>query len=135
MFKQKIIPMNSKSIFSLTALGLVSGFAALGTEKSAPAKKPNIIFILADDLGYGELGCYGQKYIETPNLDKLAATGMRFTQFYSGAPVCAPSRCVLLTGKHMGHSFIRGNDEWGERGKVWDYMSMVADSTLEAQRP
>lgn len=60
---------------------------------------------------------------------------MRFTQHYAGAPVCAPSRCVLLTGKHMGHSFIRGNDEWSERGNVWDYKAMIADSTLEGQRP
>jgi len=98
-------------------------------------QKPNIIYILADDLGYGELGCYGQKKIETPNIDRLAANGMRFMQHYAGAPVCAPSRCVLLTGKHMGHAYIRGNDEWAERGKVWDYLAMFADSTLEGQRP
>ncbi|MCK4749816.1 MAG: arylsulfatase, partial [Bacteroidales bacterium] len=97
--------------------------------------KPNIIFILADDLGYGDLGCYGQELIETPNIDGLAASGMKFTQHYSGSPVCAPSRCVLLTGKHSGHAFIRGNDEWSERGEVWDYRAMIADSTLEGQRP
>ena len=97
--------------------------------------KPNIIFILADDLGYGELGCYGQELIETPNLDRLAEGGMKFTQHYSGSPVCAPSRCVLLTGKHSGHAYIRGNDEWGDRGDVWDYRAMIADSTLEGQRP
>ncbi len=102
---------------------------------AADNKKPNIIYILADDLGYGDLGCYGQKLIETTNIDKLAANGMRFTQHYSGAPVSAPSRCVLLTGKHTGHSYIRGNDEWAERGKVWDYKAMFADSTLEGQRP
>lgn len=73
------------------------------------AKKPNIILIVADDLGYGELGCYGQDIIKTPHIDKLAAEGMKFTQFYSGSPVCAPSRCVLLTGKHTGHSYIRNN--------------------------
>jgi arylsulfatase A len=71
--------------------------------------KPNIIFFLADDLGYGELGCYGQDIIRTPHLDRLAAQGMRFTQHYAGSPVCAPSRCVLLTGKHTGHAFIRNN--------------------------
>lgn len=96
---------------------------------------PNIIFILADDLGYGELGCYGQEKIETPNIDRLAETGMIFSQHYSGAPVCAPARCVLLTGKHSGHAYIRGNDEWGDRGEVWDYRAMIADSTLEGQRP
>src|SRR2546425_9728826 len=71
--------------------------------------RPNILFILADDLGYGDLGCYGQKQIRTPNLDRLAAEGVRFTQFYAGAPVCAPSRCALMTGLHTGHCLIRGN--------------------------
>jgi arylsulfatase A-like enzyme len=69
----------------------------------------NVVFILADDLGWGEVGCYGQRKIPTPNIDRLAAEGMRFTQHYSGAPVCAPSRCVLLTGRHTGHAEIRGN--------------------------
>jgi len=81
-----------------------------------PQTKPNIIYILADDLGYGELGCYGQTKIRTPNIDKLAAEGMKFTQHYSGSPVCAPSRCVLLTGKHTGHSYIRSNKEMGGWG-------------------
>lgn len=71
--------------------------------------KPNIIFILADDLGYGELGCYGQKVIQTPNLDRMAGEGIQFTQFYAGTTVCAPSRCVLMTGKHTGHCSVRGN--------------------------
>src|SRR3954451_20492295 len=75
---------------------------------AAPAQ-PNIIFILADDLGYGDLGCYGQQQIRTPNLDRMAAEGTRFTQFYCGAPVCAPSRCVLMTALHTGHCLIRGN--------------------------
>src|SRR5438105_13966788 len=73
------------------------------------ARKPNIIFILADDLGYGDLGCYGQDKIKTPNLDKMAAQGMRFTQAYAGSTVCAPSRCALITGKHTGHATVRGN--------------------------
>lgn len=73
------------------------------------AAPPNIILIMADDLGYGELGCYGQEWIQTPNIDRIAADGIRFTQFYSGAPVCAPARCMLMTGKHSGHSYIRGN--------------------------
>ena len=64
---------------------------------------PNIVYILADDLGYGELGAYGQTKIKTPHLDRMAAEGLRFTQHYSGSPVCAPSRCTLLTGKHTGH--------------------------------
>ncbi len=78
--------------------------------------KPNIVFILADDLGYGELGCYGQTKIKTPNIDRLAREGMRFTQHYSGSPVCAPSRCTLLTGKHTGHAYVRDNKEMGGWG-------------------
>ena len=98
-------------------------------------RKPNIVYILADDLGYGELGCYGQELIETPHIDKLAENGMKFTQHYAGAPVCAPSRCSLLTGLHMGHAFVRSNDEWRERGDVWDYAKADKDPHLEGQRP
>ena len=98
-------------------------------------QKPNIIYILADDLGYAELGCYGQEKIETPHIDGLARGGMVFTQHYAGSAVCAPSRCVLLTGKHSGHAQIRGNDEWAERGAVWDFEAMAKDPGLEGQRP
>ncbi len=105
------------------------------TNATAQKSQPNIIYILADDLGYAELGCYGQSIIETPHLDQLAESGMKFTQHYSGAPVCAPARCILLTGMHAGHAYIRGNDEWGSRGDVWDYDAMYADSSLEGQRP
>ncbi len=76
---------------------------------SAKANKPNIIFILADDLGYGDLGSYGQKLIQTPELDKMANEGIRFTQHYVGSPVCAPSRAILMTGKHSGNTPVRGN--------------------------
>gem|GEM_PF-400562 len=75
------------------------------------AARPNIIFVLADDLGYGDLGCYGQHRIRTPHLDRMAAEGMRFTNFYAGSTVCAPSRCALMTGYHMGHARIRGNSK------------------------
>src|SRR5690606_34372060 len=68
-----------------------------------------VVFIMADDLGVGELGCYGQKIIKTPRLDQLASEGMRFTQHYSGFPVCAPARCSLMTGKHAGHCAVRNN--------------------------
>ena len=78
---------------------------------AAAAERPNIIYLLADDLGYGDLGAYGQKLIATPRLDALAAQGMRFTQHYAGAPSCAPSRCVLLTGRHTGHARIRANSD------------------------
>ncbi|HYI93548.1 MAG TPA: sulfatase-like hydrolase/transferase, partial [Bryobacteraceae bacterium] len=72
-------------------------------------RRPNIVWIMADDLGYGDLGCYGQKIIKTPNLDRMAGEGMRFTQAYAGCTVCAPSRSVLMTGYHMGHTSVRSN--------------------------
>ena len=89
------------------------------SQEAAPgrADKPNIVYILADDLGYGELGCYGQQKIRTPRLDALAAQGMRFSQHYTGAPVCAPARCVLMTGKHSGRTTIRDNREHKPEGQ------------------
>jgi len=77
--------------------------------QNSPLAKPNIIFIMADDLGYGDLGCYGQKHLKTPNIDKLASEGVRFTQAYAGGPVCTPSRSVLMTGLHNGHTPARDN--------------------------
>ena len=97
--------MDRREFLKTTSAGAVS-LAAGAAEATA---RPNIIFILADDLGYGDLGCYGQQRIKTPNLDRLAAEGIRFTQAYSGATVCAPSRCCLMTGKHGGHATVRGN--------------------------
>jgi arylsulfatase A-like enzyme len=78
-------------------------------DRAAALQTPNIIFILADDLGYGDLGCYGQQTIQTPNLDRMAAEGMIFTDHYAGSTVCAPSRCCLMTGLHSGHAWVRGN--------------------------
>jgi arylsulfatase A-like enzyme len=92
----------------LTALTVLTALPR-SAPAQPPARKPNIIFILADDLGYGDLGCYGQKKIKTPNLDRMAAQGVRFTQAYAGSTVCAPSRCALMTGKHTGHCTVRGN--------------------------
>lgn len=100
--------MRTISILSVALLTLLNGVAAAGLA-AEPAAKPNIVFILADDLGYGELGCYGQKKIKTPNLDRMAVEGMRFTDFYCGCSVCAPSRCTLMTGKHLGHATVRDN--------------------------
>lgn len=91
-----------------TGLGLAMPYAVRAGQP-VRNRPPNIIFILADDLGYAELGCYGQKYIRTPNIDQIAVEGIRFTQCYCGSPVCAPSRCVLMTGKHTGHAFTRNN--------------------------
>lgn len=85
---------------------------------TSAANPPNIVFILADDLGYGELGCYGQEKIKTPNLDALAEEGMRFLQHYTGAPVCAPARCTLMTGQHLGHAEIRSNRDSGN-GRIF----------------
>jgi arylsulfatase A-like enzyme len=87
----------------------LTSFAQPTNRPAATPHRPSILFILADDLGYGDLGCYGQTKIKTPNLDKLAAGGMRFTDFYAGSTVCAPSRCTLMTGQHTGHAWIRGN--------------------------
>ena len=84
--------------------------------QAAEERPPNVVYVLADDLGWGEVGAYGQEHIRTPNLDRLAREGMRFTQHYSGSPVCAPSRCVLMTGMHTGHAFVRGNREMGGWG-------------------
>lgn len=98
-------------------------------------QRPNIIYILMDDLGYGDLQCYGQQKIETPNIDKLRENGMKFTQHYSGSPVSAASRCVLMTGMHSGHSQIRGNDEMASRGAVSNYDSMYVHKELEGQYP
>ncbi len=98
-------------------------------------ESPNFVFILADDLGYGELGAFGQKIIETPNIDKLAKDGMILTNHYSGSPVCAPARAVLLTGLHTGNNPVRGNDEWRERGDVWSFQEMFKNPDLEGQRP
>jgi len=93
------------------------------------ARPPNIVFILADDLGYGELGCYGQEKIKTPNLDRLAREGMRFTHHYTGAPVCAPARCTLLTGKHLGHAEIRDNRDSGN-GKEFPGQWPISDQAV-----
>lgn len=92
-------------------LGATAGAAALSlsAQGQSPDRKPNIIFILADDLGYGDLGCYGQQTIQTPHIDAMAREGSRFTQCYAGSTVCAPSRCALMTGLHTGHGRVRGN--------------------------
>lgn len=135
--------MESKFLKFLIIASLLLGTVDLSAQMiktAAPARKdkakklPNIIYIYADDLGYGELGSYGQQKIETPNIDALAKNGMRFTQHYA-FPVCAPSRCLLMTGKNSGKAYIRGNDEWAQRGDVWNFKAMEANPFLEGQLP
>lgn len=99
------------SNFSFSALLLLSAvfYLAPAPATAQNPKKPNIIFILADDLGYGDIGCFGQKLIKTPNLDRMAKEGLKLTNFYAGSTVCAPSRSVLMTGQHTGRTWVRGN--------------------------
>jgi arylsulfatase A len=109
--------MSAATLFVAHFVGTLSQTQAADSQPRNLNDRPNIVFILADDLGYGDLGCFGQKKIRTPHLDKLAAGGIRFTQHYSGNAVCAPSRCVLMTGKHPGHAFIRNNREAKPEGQ------------------
>ncbi len=112
-------------------LGSLAGFAALA---AGAQEKPNIIYIMCDDLGYGDLGCYGQQLIATPHLDRMAAEGMRFTDAYAGSPVSAPSRATFMTGQHTGHTHVRGNKEyWPNSGTV--YYGQHADYKVVGQEP
>lgn len=106
--------MHNRIAITLLAL-VISGTSTAQQQKNY--KQPNIIFILADDLGYGEIGCYGQQKIETPNIDRLAKNGLQFTQFYSGSSVCAPARASFFTGQHTGHTVIRGNKSFPPEGQ------------------
>lgn len=109
--------MSRKFIWLTIPLVVLTAFNRLHAQKSAH-QKTNIILIFADDLGYGDLGCYGQQKIETPNIDKLAKQGLRFTHFYSGSTVCAPSRASLMTGLHTGHTPVRGNKGFAPEGQT-----------------
>jgi arylsulfatase A-like enzyme len=106
-----------KTITRILLVLVLSGLSPL-TLWSQTGAKPNIIFILADDLGWGDLGCYGSDKIKTSNIDRLAAEGMRFTSAYCGTSVCAPSRATLMTGLHMGHNPIRANREIEPEGQA-----------------
>ena len=120
-------------LFHPLAILLLTLLASPAETTSPAPDVPNIVYILADDLGYGELGCYGQEKIRTPNLDRLCAEGMRFTRHYSGSPVCAPSRCVLLTGMHTGHAIVRNNWEnggWGEKEPEGQYPMPAGTRTV-----
>ncbi|WP_052444462.1 arylsulfatase [Flammeovirga sp. OC4] len=110
--------MRSKVLYYIFIISLFFGCKTTeATKETTTQPKPNVVFILADDLGYGDLSCYGQQKFNTPNIDKLAAEGMLFTQHYSGATVCAPSRSAFLTGQHTGHTMIRGNKEARPEGQ------------------
>lgn len=99
------------------AIVLICQFGISLSAAEVANRPPNIVFLIADDLGYGELGCFGQKIIRTPHLDRLAEQGMKMTRHYAGNPVCATSRCVLMTGMHPGHATIRNNREWKPEGQ------------------
>lgn len=122
--------MNINKTLLFAGSTLLLGSSCTTSQKNVvDTQKPNIIYILADDMGYGDLGCYGQQIIETPNLDRMATQGVRFTNHYTGCTVCAPSRCALMTGKHTGHSFVRGNREMKPEGQ----MPMPGDTRTVAQ--
>ncbi len=109
-----------KTLSAGAAAFAACGCRTAGARAKSTARPPNIVLMVADDLGYRELGCYGQQKIETPHIDAMAAGGIRFTQHYAGAPVCAPARCTIMTGLHAGHAPIRDNCEfmksiWGDR--------------------
>lgn len=101
--------MDRRSFLKNVGIGLAAASGVAASRRAFAASKPNIVLIMADDLGYGHLGCYGQEHIRTPNLDRLAQEGLRFTDAYAGCPQCAPSRSVLMTGYHSGHTPVRGN--------------------------
>ena len=125
----------------MTALGMMpvmavaSGTMPKADDEPVPAKRPNIIFIMCDDMGYGDLGCYGQQLIETPNLDRMAQEGMRFTQAYAGSPVSAPSRASFMTGQHAGHTHVRGNREYWHRALKQNAFGNNADYSIIGQEP
>ncbi len=103
-----------KSKIPVALCASLAAMSCNSAEKKEPL--PNIVYILADDLGYGDLSCYGQKNFSTPNIDRLAAEGMLFTQHYTGCTVSAPSRSSLMTGQHTGHTPVRGNKSWEPEG-------------------
>ena len=110
------------------------GLLASAAVQAQESQKPNIIYIMCDDLGYADVGCYGQQYISTPNLDRMAAEGMRFTQAYAGSPVSAPSRACFMTGQHTGHTKVRGNKEYWRNTLNMQY-GVTTDYSLVGQEP
>ena len=117
------------SLMAVTSVPLL-----IAADKPGKKQQPNIIFILCDDMGYGDLGCYGQKYIDTPNIDRMAEEGMLFTQAYAGSPVSAPSRATIMTGQHTGHSHVRGNREYWKDVPMTRY-GINDEYTVTGQEP
>lgn len=118
----------NKSFFIAPAVPLLFSCCTSNTQQDIPL--PNIIYIYADDLGVGDIGCYGQQYIKTPNIDRIAEEGIRFTQHYTGAPVSAPARCCLLTGKHSGNAYIRNNRELKDTSAFRTGQYSIPDETF-----
>lgn len=128
--------MNNKIFFS--TLGAIAAITtpALAQDNAAQGQRPNIIYIMCDDMGYGDLGCYGQQLIATPNIDRLASQGMLFTQAYAGSPVSAPSRATFMTGQHTGHTHVRGNKEyWRNTAQVYPEYNGLTDYSVVGQEP
>ena len=123
-----------KSGLILGAAGAVA-VSATAADNQEGKQRPNILYIMCDDMGYGDLGCYGQQFISTPSIDSLAATGMRFTQAYAGSPVSAPSRATFMTGQHSGHTHVRGNREYWADKLQPNLYGRNADYTVVGQEP
>lgn len=121
--------MNNKKKYIPAVMG------ALAVMPTFADQRPNILYIMCDDMGYGDLHCYGQQYIATPNIDRLAAEGMRFTQAYSGSPVSAPSRASFMTGQHTGHTHVRGNKEYWNNGNLNMKYGNNTDYSVVGQEP
>ncbi len=127
--------MTNKLIFSAIGAMIATGNSADAQEVAQTQQKPNIIYIMCDDMGYGDLGCYGQQFISTPRIDNMAAEGMRFTQAYAGSPVSAPSRACFMTGQHSGHTLVRGNKEYWNNGNLNQYYGNNLDYSRVGQHP
>ena len=110
--------MKQQIFFSTLAALTAAASAQAQDANNQPNQRPNIIYVMCDDMGYGDLACYGQQFIATPNIDKLAQEGMMFTQAYCGSPVSAPSRATFMTGQHSGHTHVRGNKEYWNNGNL-----------------
>lgn len=124
--------MKTNKTIWLTGVGIICLPSLVWAKQNV--QQPNILFILCDDMGYGDLACYGQPYIHTPNIDQMAKEGMRFTQAYAGSPVSAPSRATIMTGQHSGHTHVRGNKEYWRNVPMVKY-GVNEDFSVVGQEP